>query len=78
MKITIESPSIGEEDEIIVRCHNLDDKIMNLLYALKNETVPIIGYADSKIISKRYLLFWIVNTFSDNFFKGMFFKFFWC
>ena len=21
---------------------------------------------------------WIVNTFSDNFFKGMFFKFFWC
>ena len=23
-------------------------------------------------------LMWIVNTFSDNFFKGMFFKFFWC
>ena len=22
--------------------------------------------------------YWIVNTFSDNFFKGMFFKFFWC
>lgn len=35
--------------------------------------------------AKKYILsnwsaikMWIVNTFSDNFFKGMFFKFFWC
>jgi DNA-binding LytR/AlgR family response regulator len=50
VKITIESPSLGEEDEIIIRCHNLDDKVMNLLYALKNETVPIIGYMDNKLV----------------------------
>lgn len=50
MKIIIESPELGEEDKIIVRCHNLDDKIMELLYTLKSETVFLIGYVDNKIV----------------------------
>ena len=35
MKITIETPRPGEEDEIIVRCAALDDQLMKLIYALK-------------------------------------------
>lgn len=50
MKITIETPKFGEEDEIIVRCTTLDDKIMNMLYALKNEQDQLIGYLDDKIV----------------------------
>lgn len=50
MKITIETPSPGMEDEIIVRCTSLDDKIMNLIYALKSEQDNLIGYMEDKII----------------------------
>ena len=35
MKITIEVPKPGEEDEIIVRCASLDEKMMNLIYYYK-------------------------------------------
>lgn len=50
MKITIENPAEGAEDEIIVRCATLDDKIMNLIYALKSEQDKLTGYMEDKII----------------------------
>lgn len=50
MKITIESPMPGQEDEIIVRCRNLDEQVLNLLAALKNENAQIIGYLEDKIV----------------------------
>lgn len=51
MKITIETPGPGEEDEIIVRCTSLDDKLMNLIYALKTEQDhKLTGYLDDKIM----------------------------
>ena len=50
MKITIETPSIGQEDEIIIRCTSLDDRIINLIYALKSEQDNLIGYMEDKII----------------------------
>lgn len=51
MKITIETPGPGEEDEIIVRCASLDDKVMNLICALKTEQDDkLTGYLDDKIV----------------------------
>lgn len=50
MKITIETPEVGMEDEIILRCANLDEKIMNLIYALKSEQDKLTGYMEDKII----------------------------
>lgn len=51
MKITIETPEAGGEDEIIVRCAILDEKILNLIYSLKAESEQgLIGYADERIV----------------------------
>lgn len=35
MKITIQDRPEGEEDEIIVRCRHLDDRLLKMIYALK-------------------------------------------
>ncbi len=35
MKITIETPKLGEEEEIIIRCFSLDDKLLNFIHSLK-------------------------------------------
>ena len=50
MKITIETPKEGEEDEIIVRCASLDDRLMGLISALKTERTQLVGYMDDKIV----------------------------
>ncbi|MBQ7775680.1 MAG: LytTR family transcriptional regulator DNA-binding domain-containing protein [Lachnospiraceae bacterium] len=50
MKITIEVPKPGEEDEIIVRCAALDDKLMNLIYSLKSDQDKLTGYVEDKIV----------------------------
>lgn len=35
MKITIETPGQGEEDEIIIRCAAFDEELLRLIYKLK-------------------------------------------
>lgn len=50
MKITIDTPKPGEEDEIIVRCTALDEKLMNLIYALKSDQDKLTGYVEDKIV----------------------------
>lgn len=50
MKITIEMPGPREEDEIIVRCANLDERLMNLIYSLKSEQDKLTGYVEDKIV----------------------------
>ena len=50
MKITIETPKEGEEDEIIVRCASLDDRLMRFIAALKTEGTALTGYLDDKIV----------------------------
>lgn len=49
MRITIEPPKTGEEDEIIVRCTDLDDRILKLIQALRAED-KLTGYIDDKIV----------------------------
>ncbi len=50
MKITIETPKPGAEEEIIVRCASLDEKLLQLIYALKAERAEVIGYKEDKIV----------------------------
>ena len=50
MKITIETPKEGEEDEIIVRCASLNDRLMKLIADLRTEESPLTGYMDDKIV----------------------------
>lgn len=49
MKITFESPKGNEEDEIVVRCRNLDDPFVKLMMRLKEGQNKIAGYQDKKI-----------------------------
>ena len=49
MKIVIETPQDGEEDEIIIRCHELDDEMMELIARLKSAKSLITGYKDSAV-----------------------------
>ncbi|MBQ7933429.1 MAG: LytTR family transcriptional regulator DNA-binding domain-containing protein [Lachnospiraceae bacterium] len=49
MKITIETPKPGEEDEIILRCASVDEKMLKLIQALKTEKDTLTGYVEDKI-----------------------------
>lgn len=48
MKITIVEPSDGEEDEIIIRCRNMDERTLKLIYALKAGQDKLTGVRDGK------------------------------
>lgn len=49
MKITIETPNDGQEDEIIIRCANMDDNLMSIIQMLKNGTRKIPAYSEAGI-----------------------------
>ncbi len=49
MKITIEDIGPGEEDEIIIRCRNLDSHFLELIYGLKMKTRKISGSRNGNI-----------------------------
>lgn len=49
MKITIETPKPGEEDEVIIRCARLDDNMMRLICALR-EGEKLTGYIEDRIV----------------------------
>ena len=49
MKITIEMPKPEQEDEIIVRCADLDERVLKLLQALRAED-KLTGYVEDRIV----------------------------
>lgn len=49
MKITILSPEPGQEDEIIIRCAQIDDRVLSLIQNLKGEKSKLTAYADDGI-----------------------------
>ena len=49
MKIVIEEPVEGEEDQIILRCRQMDPELYHLVMNLKARTNPVIGYDGSDI-----------------------------
>jgi len=50
MKITIETPQQGQEDEIIIRCAALDEELMNLIYKLKMGREKLAVFSGQKIL----------------------------
>ncbi len=46
MRIIIENPSDDSEDEIIIRCRELDDELLALIYKLKQGRNHITGYSN--------------------------------
>ncbi len=50
MKITIESPREGAEDEIIIRCAQMDEDLLDLISQFKARRKPLTGYADGGIV----------------------------
>lgn len=49
MKITIENIPIGSEPEIIIRCNEPDDSLMQLIYSIKSSNKKLIGIIDSQM-----------------------------
>ncbi|MDE6387558.1 MAG: LytTR family transcriptional regulator DNA-binding domain-containing protein [Lachnospiraceae bacterium] len=49
MKITIETPKPGDEDEVIIRCAAMDDKLLRLICTLR-EDERLTGYIEDKIV----------------------------
>lgn len=50
MKITIETPKPNQEDEIIIRCRNLNDGITEIICRLKEEQSTLTAYSDRDIV----------------------------
>lgn len=49
MKVSIEEISRDHEEEIIIRCHELNDDILKLLSKLEIKNTMILGYDDDNI-----------------------------
>lgn len=49
MKITIETPKPGDEDEVIIRCAEMDDRMMRFICALRQDE-RLTGYLEDKIV----------------------------
>lgn len=49
MKITIENIPVGSEPEIIIRCNEPDDSLMQLIYSIKSSNKKLIGITDSQV-----------------------------
>lgn len=49
MKVSIEQISKEQEEEIIIRCHTMDDDILKLLNKLKTEKAVLLGYDEDNI-----------------------------
>ncbi|WP_442602415.1 LytTR family DNA-binding domain-containing protein [Paenibacillus sp. KN14-4R] len=49
MKVSIEEISREQEEEILIRCHEVDDEICEIVNKLRTETLIIIGYQDDSV-----------------------------
>jgi DNA-binding LytR/AlgR family response regulator len=46
VKITIENIPVGSEPEIIIRCNEPDDSLLQLIYSIKSSSKKLIGITD--------------------------------
>ncbi|MBB4824799.1 DNA-binding LytR/AlgR family response regulator [Sporosarcina luteola] len=49
MKISIEKISNKLEEEILIRCHEVDEEIREIISKLKTEPLKIVGYQNDKV-----------------------------
>ncbi len=50
MKIIIEDIKEDEEEEIIIRCNNIDESILQMIYGVKMERRKIAGFLNGRIV----------------------------
>lgn len=50
MKIIIEDIKEDEEEEIIIRCNNIDESILQMIYGVKLERRKIAGFLNGRIV----------------------------
>lgn len=49
IKISIQEISKEHEEEIVIKCHELDDEIYEIANKLRTETAIILGYQDERV-----------------------------
>ncbi|WP_042348121.1 LytTR family DNA-binding domain-containing protein [Bacillus massiliigorillae] len=49
MKISIEEISKEREEEILIRCHEVDDEIYEIINKLENENLIVLGHQKDKV-----------------------------
>lgn len=49
MKIIIEDAKEGQEDEIIIRCNNIDEAILQMIYGVKMKQKKLVGIDQGQI-----------------------------
>ena len=49
MKYAIEQVPAGTDNEVIIRCHSIDDAVQNLIDFLESPSEKMLGFADEKI-----------------------------
>ena len=50
MRIIIETPPDGAEDEIVIRCKALDEDLMKLIYSIKQGRTRLTGYDGKEMV----------------------------
>ncbi len=54
MKVSIEEISWEKDEEIIIKCHEMNDDILKLVNRLKTDSAVILGYNDASIYRLRF------------------------
>ena len=54
MKVLIEKINIEQEEEFIIRCHEVDDDILRLVNQVSNNSTVLLGYDGDKIFRIKY------------------------
>lgn len=49
MKFKIEEINQNEEEEVIIRCHQMTEEVLSMIHLLKSSENIIIGHSDDKI-----------------------------
>lgn len=49
MKVTIEEIGVEEQENVIIRCHEMSDNILRIVQAINAKSVSLIGYEGEEI-----------------------------
>jgi len=54
MKISIEKVDMEKEEEVLIRCHQIDDQILSYVKYFESQTSDLIGYDNDTIYRLNY------------------------
>lgn len=54
MKISIEKIDLEQEEEILIRCHEVSDRILSCVKTLEHQEIELIGYNEDTIHRLRF------------------------